>query len=28
VSLFMLPILAVFAFFVLRGVDRRAREAM
>ena len=28
VSLFMLPILAVFAFFVLRGVTRRAKEAM
>ena len=28
VSLFMLPILAVFAFFVLRGVNRRAQEAM
>jgi multiple sugar transport system permease protein len=26
VSLFMLPILAVSAFFVLRGVNRRARE--
>lgn len=28
VSLFMLPILAVFAFFVLRGVNRRAQETM
>ena len=28
VSLFMFPILAVFAFFVLRGVTRRAKEAM
>ncbi len=28
VSLFMFPILAVFAFFVLRGVNRRAQEAM
>ena len=28
VSLFMFPILAVFAFFVLRGVTRRSREAM
>ena len=26
VSLFMFPILAVFAFFVLRGVNRRAQE--
>jgi multiple sugar transport system permease protein len=26
VSLFMLPILAVFAFFILRGINRRARE--
>ena len=28
VSLFMLPILAVFAFFVLRGVTARSKEAM
>ena len=28
VSLFMFPILAVFAFFVLRGVTRRSKEAM
>ena len=28
VSLFMLPILAVFAFFVLRGVTKRSKEAM
>ena len=28
VSLFMLPILAVFAFFVLRGVTERSKEAM
>jgi len=28
VSLFMFPILAIFAFFVLRGVTRRAKEAM
>ncbi len=28
VSLFMFPILAVFAYFVLRGVNRRAQEAM
>ena len=28
VSLFMLPILAVVAFFVLRGVTRRTKEAM
>ena len=28
VSLFMLPILAVFAFFVLRGVTQRSKEAM
>ena len=28
VSLFMLPILAVFAFFILRGVARRTREIM
>ena len=27
VSLFMFPILAVFAFFVLRGVTRRSKEA-
>ncbi len=28
VSLFMLPILAIFAFFVLRGVTKRSKEAM
>jgi multiple sugar transport system permease protein len=28
ISLFMFPILAVFAYFVLRGVNRRAQEAM
>ncbi len=28
VSLFMFPILAIFAFFVLRGVTRRSKEAM
>lgn len=28
VSLFMLPLLAIFAFFVLRGVTRRNKEAM
>ena len=28
VSLFMLPILAVFAYFVLRGVTERSKEAM
>ena len=28
VSLFMLPILAVIAFFVLRGVNQRSKEAM
>ena len=28
VSLFMLPILAVFAYFVLRGVNERSKEAM
>ncbi len=28
VSLFMFPILAVFAFFVLRGVTKRSKEAM
>ena len=28
VSLFMLPILAIFAFFVLRGVTQRSKEAM
>ena len=28
VSLFMLPILAVFAYFVLRGVTARSKEAM
>jgi len=28
VSLFMFPILAVFAFFVLRGVNQRSKEAM
>jgi multiple sugar transport system permease protein len=28
VSLFMLPILAIFAYFILRGVSRRSREAM
>jgi multiple sugar transport system permease protein len=28
VSLFMVPILGVFAFFVLRGVNRRSQEAM
>lgn len=28
VSLFMFPILAVFAFFVLRGVTQRSKEAM
>ena len=28
VSLFMLPILAVFAFFILRGVNRRTKEQM
>jgi multiple sugar transport system permease protein len=28
VSLFMLPILAIFAFFILRGVNRRTREVM
>ena len=26
VSLFMLPLLAIFAYFVLRGVNQRARE--
>jgi len=26
VSLFMLPILAIAAFFILRGVNRRAQE--
>jgi multiple sugar transport system permease protein len=26
VSLFMFPILAVFAVFVLRGVNRRSKE--
>jgi multiple sugar transport system permease protein len=26
VSLFMFPILAVFAFFVLRGVNKRSKE--
>lgn len=28
VSLFMFPILAIFAIFILRGVSRRAREAI
>lgn len=28
VSLFMLPILAVFAYFVLRGVNQRSKESM
>ncbi|MDE2335125.1 MAG: sugar ABC transporter permease, partial [Rhodospirillales bacterium] len=28
VSLFMFPILAVFAIFILRGVTRRTREAI
>ena len=28
VSLFMFPILAVFSFFILRGVTRRSKEAM
>jgi multiple sugar transport system permease protein len=28
VSLFMLPILAVFAYFILRGVTRRAKEGL
>ena len=28
VSLFMLPILAIFAYFILRGVTRRAKEEM
>jgi multiple sugar transport system permease protein len=28
VSLFMLPVLAVAAFFILRGVTRRTREMM
>jgi multiple sugar transport system permease protein len=28
VSLFMLPILAIFAYFILRGVNRRTREGM
>lgn len=28
VSLFMLPLLAVFAFFILRGVNRRNKEMM
>jgi multiple sugar transport system permease protein len=28
VSLFMLPILAIFAFFILRGVNRRTKDAI
>jgi multiple sugar transport system permease protein len=28
VSLFMLPILAIFAYFILRGVNRRTKEAI
>ena len=28
VSLFMLPILAVFAYFILRGVSRRSKEGL
>jgi multiple sugar transport system permease protein len=28
VSLFMFPVLAVFAFFILRGINRRNKEQM